>query len=74
MDDIERYAAAPAYMSFMLSVRFLTDHLEGDVYFKVDRRGDNLARARSQLELAQRFMAVEPEMASILEDLQEPSP
>ena len=52
VDDVDRYAAAPAYMSFMLSVRFLTDHLEGDVYFKVGRRGYNLARARSQLDLA----------------------
>ncbi|MDE0419982.1 MAG: family 20 glycosylhydrolase [Gammaproteobacteria bacterium] len=70
VDDTRRYAAAPAYMSFMLSVRFLTDHLEGDVYFKVGRRGDNLARARSQLDLAKRFMAVGPEMAGILEDIQ----
>ena len=67
VDDVARYAAAPAYMSFMLSVRFLTDHLEGDVYFKVGKRGDNLARARSQLDLAKRFMAVESEMASIIE-------
>ena len=69
VDDVERYAAAPAYMSFMLSVRFLTDHLEGDVYFKVGKRGDNLARARSQLDLTKQFMAVEEEMASILRNL-----
>ena len=62
-DDIARYAAAPAYMSFMLSVRFLTDHLERDIYFKVAKRGDNLARARSQLDLANRFIAAEPAMA-----------
>ncbi|MYJ76101.1 MAG: phosphotransferase, partial [Gammaproteobacteria bacterium] len=70
VDDVDRYAAAPAYMSFMLSVRFLTDHLEGDVYFKVDRRGDNLARARSQLDLAKRFMLAGPEMAGIIDDIQ----
>ena len=69
VDDVERYAAAPAYMSFMLAVRFLTDHLEGDVYFKVGKPGDNLARARSQLHLAKRFMAVEGEMASIMRNL-----
>ena len=69
VDDVEHYAAAPAYMSFMLSVRFLTDHLEGDVYFKVGKRGDNLARARSQLDLTKQFMAVEEEMASILRKL-----
>ena len=69
VDDVGHYAAAPAYMSFMLSVRFVTDHLEGDVYFKVGKRGDNLARARSQLDLTKRFIAVESEMASILANL-----
>ncbi|MYF28034.1 MAG: family 20 glycosylhydrolase [Gammaproteobacteria bacterium] len=69
VDDVEHYAAAPAYMSFMLSVRFLTDHLEGDVYFKVGERGDNLARSRSQLDLARQFMAVEDQMASIIRNL-----
>lgn len=68
VDDVDRYAAAPAYMSFMLAVRFLTDHLKGDVYFQVGNRGDNLARARSQLDLAKRFMAVEAEMAGIIRE------
>ena len=66
VDDIARYAAAPAYMSFMLAVRFLTDHLQGDAYFKVERRGDNLLRARSQLELAHRFLAAEDDMALVI--------
>lgn len=33
-------------------MRFLTDHLEGDRYFKVKERGHNLQRARSQFQLA----------------------
>lgn len=67
IDDIDRYAAAPSYMSFMLAVRFLADHLQGDVYFKVAQRGANLLRARSQLRLAQRFRQAAPAFASILE-------
>ena len=67
VDDVAHFARAPAYMSFMLAVRFLTDHLEGDVYFKVSRRGDNLARADSQLDLAKQFLAAEPVMASVIE-------
>ena len=66
VDDVDRYAAAPAYMSFMLAVRFLADHLRGDAYFKVARRGDNLLRARSQLGLAQRLHAATPELARII--------
>ena len=66
IDDVSRFAAAPAYMSFMLAVRFLTDHLQGDLYFKVANRGDNLLRARSQLALTRAFRHVAPQMAETL--------
>jgi len=32
-------------------MRFLTDYLEGDVYFKTHREGHNLDRARTQFKL-----------------------
>ncbi|MGH0033553.1 MAG: phosphotransferase enzyme family protein [Myxococcota bacterium] len=38
-------------MTLENAVRFLTDHLEGDVYFGVHRPGHNLDRARAQLSL-----------------------
>ena len=57
--DPEAFAAAPGHMSFMLGVRFLTDHYAGDRYFRVDYRGQNLERARSQLDAARRFDALE---------------
>ncbi|HEY5644836.1 MAG TPA: aminoglycoside phosphotransferase family protein [Pseudomonadales bacterium] len=47
--------AAAAYVTFMLGIRFLTDHLEGDRYFRVDRRGENLERAREQFQLLRRL-------------------
>jgi Ser/Thr protein kinase RdoA (MazF antagonist) len=34
------------------AVRFLADHLSGDVYFRIQREGQNLDRARAQLRLA----------------------
>ncbi len=34
-----------------LGMRFLTDYLNGDVYFKVHREGHNLDRCRTQLKL-----------------------
>lgn len=37
------------------AVRFLTDHLEGDGYFRIRRPGHNLERARAQLTLAARM-------------------
>lgn len=34
-----------------LAIRFLTDHLNGDTYFRVEYPGHNLDRARNQLQL-----------------------
>jgi hypothetical protein len=38
-------------MTYEVGVRFLTDYLEGDVYFKTHRPGENLDRARTQFAL-----------------------
>lgn len=56
---------APRYVCFMLGARFLTDHLDGDRYFKVDSRGDNLERARAQFRLLEAMEAVQAEMAEV---------
>lgn len=44
--------AGPA-MTFMIGVRFLTDHLQGDTYFDIQRPGQNLDRARAQFALVE---------------------
>lgn len=44
-------ALAGPLMAYEAALRFLTDHLDGDGYFRVDRPGHNLARARNQLTL-----------------------
>lgn len=56
---------APRYVTLMLAVRFLTDHLRGDRYFKVTARGENLARARAQFDLLLAMEAAEPEMRRV---------
>jgi hypothetical protein len=38
-------------------MRFLTDHLCGDVYFRIHRPGHNLERARVQLRLTEQLLA-----------------
>ena len=67
LDGVARYSTAPAYMSFMLGVRFLVDHLSDDVYFKVAAHGDNLRRARGQLSLASRFLDAGPTLTAALD-------
>lgn len=51
----EAWVLAPRYVTLMLGVRFLTDHLEGDWYFRVQRRGENLERALAQFRLLKEF-------------------
>jgi hypothetical protein len=34
-------------------MRFLTDHLQGDTYFKIRRQGHNLERCRTQFRMVQ---------------------
>jgi len=58
--------AAPAHMSFMLGVRFLTDHLDGDRYFRVRRSGQNLVRAEAQFRLAAAFDSARPVLERVL--------
>jgi Ser/Thr protein kinase RdoA (MazF antagonist) len=42
------------------AMRFLTDHLAGDVYFKIHRPGHNLDRCRAQIALV---ASIEQQMA-----------
>ncbi|MDD5507863.1 MAG: aminoglycoside phosphotransferase family protein [Bacteroidales bacterium] len=43
---------APLYMTFIIGLRFLTDHIQGDRYFHIRREGHNLDRARVQFAFA----------------------
>jgi len=42
-------------LTFECGLRFLTDFLEGDVYFKIHRDGHNLDRCRTQFELVRQM-------------------
>ena len=42
-------------LTFEVGIRFLTDFLEGDVYFKTQHPGHNLDRCRTQLKLVERM-------------------
>ena len=58
----EELVLAPRYTTFMLAVRFLTDHLQGDRYFKTASRGENLRRALAQFRLLEAMESMEQEM------------
>ncbi|MCB1064727.1 MAG: aminoglycoside phosphotransferase family protein [Verrucomicrobiae bacterium] len=54
-------------IAFELGLRFFTDHLAGDVYFKTTYDGHNLNRARVQLALCESIEARESMMRRALE-------
>lgn len=62
----DEWVQAPVYVTVMLTARFLTDHLEGDWYFRVAARGDNLDRAEAQSALLQGFDQVAPALRSAI--------
>ncbi len=43
-------------MTYECGMRFLTDYLEGDIYFKTHRPGHNLDRARTQFKLVDEML------------------
>lgn len=53
LNDVERahLVVAGQVITYEIGLRFLTDHLQGDVYFKVKRPNHNLDRARNQFAL-----------------------
>ncbi len=53
-------------MTFECGIRFLTDYLEGDTYFKTHREGQNLDRTRTQFKLVADMEAKWEEMQRIV--------
>ncbi len=51
--EIENLVTGGKLMTLEVGIRFLTDYLEGDVYFKADREAHNLDRCRTQLKLVE---------------------
>ena len=54
-------------MTLECGIRFLTDYLEGDVYFHIERQGQNLDRARTQFKLVSDMENHWDEMAQIVD-------
>jgi hypothetical protein len=52
-----------------IGIRFLTDFLEGDTYFKVHRECHNLDRCRTQLKLVESIEQQEDQMCKLVEKI-----
>jgi len=60
-------ARGPLWIVLELALRFLTDFVQGDRYFKIARPEHNLDRTRVMLALLARFSAHEAELLRIVE-------
>ena len=67
--DYDHIHAAIRLIAFELGVRFFTDYLQGDVYFRVSRERHNLQRALVQFKLAESIEAQAREIQAIIEAL-----
>ena len=54
-------------MTYECGMRFLKDHLDGDVYFRIHRENHNLDRARTQFKLVSDMEKVFDKMQEIIE-------
>lgn len=64
--EIENLPYAAALFPYMQAVRFLTDYINGDTYYKIQYPDHNLVRTRAQFKLLQSVEAHTPEMREFI--------
>jgi hypothetical protein len=62
-------AFAGRLITYTIGIRFLTDYLSGDVYFRVHRPAHNLDRCRTQFKLVRSIMEQEAAMQRFVDSL-----
>jgi Ser/Thr protein kinase RdoA (MazF antagonist) len=71
LNDIEKeyLAFAPLLMTFEQAMRFLTDHIDGDKYYRIHHQHHNLQRTRAQIRLLESMEEQYGKMKEIIEKL-----
>lgn len=65
--EVELLPLGALTMTYESALRFLADHLEGDVYFHINRPNHNLDRARTQIKLVQEMEAKWDQIQAIVD-------
>jgi Ser/Thr protein kinase RdoA (MazF antagonist) len=63
--ELEFLPLSVKLLTYECGIRFLTDHLNGDTYFKIHRPNHNLDRARNQFKLVADIASKEEELRKI---------
>ena len=67
--EIELLPFSVKLLTYECGIRFLTDYLNGDTYFKIHRPEHNLDRARNQFKLVRDIESKEAELSKIVEKI-----
>ncbi len=65
--ELELLPLSVKLMTYECGIRFLTDYLNGDTYFKIHREHHNLDRARNQFKLVADITAKETQLEKLIE-------
>ena len=68
-DEILAFPEAARIITLEIGMRFLTDYLDGDVYFRTEYETHNLDRARNQFKLVSDIEAKLTELNKIVENI-----
>ena len=68
-EEIRLLPLSAKLMTYECGIRFLTDYLNGDTYFKIHREHHNLDRARNQFKLVADITAKEGLLAEIIKGM-----
>lgn len=71
-EEINSLAASVPLMPFLHGLRFLTDYLAGDVYYKIHFPEHNLQRAQAQFHLVKCMLMKMPLMKNIIQGITSP--
>lgn len=71
LNDIEKgyLAFAPLLITYTMTIRFLTDYIDGDNYFKIHHEHHNFERGRGQLQLLKSMEEQYKDMQNIIKQL-----
>ena len=64
--ELDYLAFSARLMTFECGMRFLADHLDGDIYFKIHRQNHNLDRSRTQFKLVEEMESQFDQMLRIV--------
>lgn len=65
-EEIDTLPTAAKLMTLECGIRFLADHINGDIYFSTSRSGHNLDRARTQFQLVKEMEEQHEAMLAIV--------